>query len=135
MDAISAARELGKAIQSDNRFIAYNNAKLNNDADEGLQRLIGEFNLVKQNLQMEMSKPEGEKQQSKITDLNQNMQEQYRQIMTNENMAAFTIAKSEVDGLIRQINSIISLCCDGEDPDTCEPANCGGSCEGCSGCG
>ncbi|MCL2086884.1 MAG: YlbF family regulator [Oscillospiraceae bacterium] len=134
MDAIKAARELGKAIQIDNRFIAYNNAKLNNDGDEELQNLIGEFNLTKQNLQAQLSKEE--KEQSKIDELNQNMQEQYRAIMSNENMAAFTVAKAEVDELIRQVNGIISMCCDGADPETCEPSTgCGSGCSSCAGCG
>ena len=48
MDIIKITRELGKAIQADERFIAYNAAKLANDNDEELQNLIGEFNLKRQ---------------------------------------------------------------------------------------
>ena len=48
MDAIKAARELGKAIQNDERYKAYIEAKKANDADDELQQLIGEFNLKRQ---------------------------------------------------------------------------------------
>ena len=40
MDAIKAARELGKAIQADPRYKDYVAAKEANDADEELQKLI-----------------------------------------------------------------------------------------------
>lgn len=139
MDAIKAARELGRAIQEDERFKAYTLAKEKNDNDDELQYTIGDFNLIRQNLQMEMSKPEEEKKPEKIDELNKSMQDTYQQIMSNPNMAEFTIMKNAVDKMLGEINQIISLCCDGEDPDTCEPAasGCGsaGGCSGCSGCG
>jgi len=57
MDVIEIARQLGKAIQEDERYSDYMLAKEKNDADEALQALIGEFNLIRQNLAMEESKP------------------------------------------------------------------------------
>ena len=53
MDAIQAVRELGKAIQEDERYIEYAKAKKANDEDTELQNLIGEFNLIRQNAAME----------------------------------------------------------------------------------
>lgn len=135
MDTIKYARELGKAIQQDSRFIAYNETKLRNDNDSELQEKIGAFNLTRQNLQMEMSRPEGEKDENKIAELNTAIQSKYNEIMTNTNMAEFTIAKNAVDKMLNEINQIISLCCDGADPDTCEVQDCGGSCATCGGCG
>ena len=60
MDAIQAVRELGKAIQADERYIEYARAKKVNDEDAELQNLIGEFNLIRQNASMEYNKPEEE---------------------------------------------------------------------------
>ena len=60
MDAIKAARELGKAIQADERYVRYNEAMKANDADMELQELIGEFNLARQNVALEMSKSKEE---------------------------------------------------------------------------
>ncbi|MCL2077708.1 MAG: YlbF family regulator [Oscillospiraceae bacterium] len=136
MDAIMKARELGKAIQGDARFKAYFAAKEKNDTDEGLQNLIGEFNLQRENLSMEISKPDEEKNQEKIDRLNTKMRETYAEIMSNENMKEYSRAKGEVDLLVNQVNQIIAMCCEGDDPDTCQPKDCGsGGCSGCKGCG
>ncbi|MCL2018449.1 MAG: YlbF family regulator [Oscillospiraceae bacterium] len=137
MDAIKSARELGKVIQADERFKAYFAAKEKNDADEGLQNLIGEFNLQRENLTMEVSKSESDKNQSKIEELNSKMRETYEQIMTNENMRAYTEAKGGFDLMINKINQIIAMCCEGDDPDTCQPQSggCGSGCGSCGGCG
>ena len=45
MDVIELTRELGKAIQQDERFLAMQIARQNSDNDDELQQLIGEFNL------------------------------------------------------------------------------------------
>ncbi len=135
MDAIKAARELGKAIQADPRYIDYVNAKEANDKDEELQNLIGEFNLKRQSIQYEMNKGD-EKDADKIAKLNTEMQECYGKVMGNVNMANFVIVKNALDKLLEDVNMIISMCCEGEDPDTCEPAAhaCSGSCSTCGGC-
>ena len=134
MDAITAARELGKAIQADERYIAYTAAKTANDNDEELQNLIGEFNLKRQQLGLEMSKGADEKDEAKIEEANKEMQRLYALIMQNEHMADFTLAKQGMDKLVNDINAIIGMCCDGEDPDTCEISSCTGSCATCGGC-
>ena len=43
MNVIELTRELGKALQQDERYIAYHAAKLANDNDADLQNLIGDF--------------------------------------------------------------------------------------------
>ncbi len=134
MDAIKAARELGKAIQADERFIAYNEARIANDNDEELQNLIGEFNLKRQQLGLEMSKSPEEQDKEKIDAANKEMQRLYALVMQNEHMADFTMAKQGMDKLVNDINQIIGMCCDGEDPDTCEISACTGSCSTCGGC-
>lgn len=135
MDAIKAARELGKAIQNDERYKAYVEAKKANDSDEELQQLIGEFNLKRQNLQLEMNKPDDSRDEEKVKRLNTELQQQYVKVMGNHNMANYTVMKEAVDKLLQEIQGIISLCCDGEDPDTCEyTASCSGDCSTCGGC-
>jgi len=135
MNPIQATRELGKAIQADERFKAYFSAKDKNDSDEALQNFIGEFNLQRENLTMEVSK--ADKNQEKIDELNTKMRGTYEQIMLNENMRAYTAAKSDFDKMLGQINQIVAMCCDGADPETCEPAAkaCGSGCGSCGGCG
>ena len=136
MDAIKAARELGKAIQADERYVRYNEAMKANDADRELQELIGEFNLARQNVALEMSKSKEEQNKEKLDTQNKEMQRLYTLVMQNEHMADFTMAKADMDKLLHEINGIIALCCDGEDPDTCEvqAGGCSGSCSTCGGC-
>lgn len=136
MDAIKAARELGKAIQADERYVRYNEAMKANDADMELQELIGEFNLARQNVALEMSKSKEEQNKEKLDTQNKEMQRLYTLVMQNEHMADFTMAKADMDKLLNEINGIIALCCDGEDPDTCEvqTGGCSGSCSTCGGC-
>ncbi len=133
MDIIEQTRALGKMIQEDKRYIAYCTARDKNDQDQELQKLIGEFNIKRVDLNTEMSKDE--KDTEKLKELDNTIKELYGQIMENDSMAAFNSAKTEMDSLLSQINNIITMCANGEDPDTCNPVSgCGGSCSSCSGC-
>lgn len=137
MTVIEAARALGKVVQSDERYVEYINAKNANDADTELQNLIGEFNLIRQNLAMESDKPEDEINNEKVKELTAKMHSAYDAVMSNENMAAFTVAKQGMDKLMSEINTILTYSVEGADPETCpsEPADCTGSCGTCGGCG
>ena len=133
MTVIELTRELGKAIQADPRYKEYNDARIANDADEELQKLIGEFNMGRMQLNREMSKTD--KDQDKIAEMNQHIRDIYAQIMSNEHMAVYNDTKAAFDDMMLEIQNIITLCANGEDPATCEPkSNCTGSCATCGGC-
>lgn len=133
MDIIEKTRELGKMIQQDERYKAYFMAKDKNDKDEDLQALIGEFNLKRVDLNMEMSKDE--KDAEKLKDLDTEIKELYGKIIANPNMEAFNDAKNAMDELLSQINNIITMSANGENPETCgTQIDCSGGCSGCSGC-
>lgn len=133
MTVIELTRELGKAIQADPRYKEYNDARVANDADEELQKLIGEFNMGRMQLNREMSK--SDKDQDKIAEMNQHIRDVYAQIMSNEHMAVYNDTKAAFDDMMLEIQNIITLCANGEDPETCEPkSNCTGSCATCGGC-
>ena len=106
MDVIEVTRQLGKAVQADARYIEYVRAKEANDADEHLQQLIGEFNLIRQNIAYEQGKPEEEQDADKIRELTVKMHSAYDEIMTNENMAAFNLAKQGLDQLRSEITAL-----------------------------
>lgn len=134
MDVISLARELGKAIQADERYTKYLAAREANDKDEVLQKLIGDFNLGRMQLNQEMSKKE-DKDNDKINELNASIRKLYGQIMTNPSMSEFNDAKVEMDRMLDQINNIITQSANGADPATCEAEHqCTGSCASCGGC-
>lgn len=138
MSVIECARQLGKAVQADQRYKEYIRAKNANDADDELQNLIGEFNLVRQNLAMESDKPDEERNDEKVKELTAKMHDAYGKVMSNENMAFFTAAKQGMDKLMSEINTILTYCVDGLNPETCpsEPptASCSGNCSSCGGC-
>lgn len=133
MDVISKVRELGKAIQQDERFIRYAKAKLANDTDVELQNAIGEFNITRMELDRELN--EDNKDEVKVAELNAKLREVYSKIMSAPAMVEYNTAKVEVDSMVSEINTIISKCLDGEDPETCDTsAGCTGSCSTCGGC-
>ncbi len=134
MDIIELTRELGKAIQADDRYIAYTLAKQANDDDEQLQNLINAFNLKRMQLQMEVGK--ADKDDDKIAELDEVIKTSYKSIMDNPKMKIYQAAKEGLDELLNQINTIISMSANGMDPDkiNLELASCSGNCSSCGGC-
>ena len=134
MDIMEMTRELGKALQNDDRYIAYSLSKQACDNDEELQKQISSFDDLRSQLNTEIIKED--KDTDKIKELDQNIKDTYQKIMSNRNMVVFTGAQSALESLVSNINQIITLCANGEDPATCEPSTgCSGSCATCGGCG
>jgi cell fate (sporulation/competence/biofilm development) regulator YlbF (YheA/YmcA/DUF963 family) len=134
MDIISLAREIGKELQKDDRYLNMQLAKQNSDDDQQLQDLIGEFNLKRMAINNESQKDEQD--QDKMQALNQELRHVYAQIMQNQNMTAYNSAKEELDILLKRVSAIIGQSADGEDPETTdlEESSCGGDCGSCGGC-
>ena len=135
MDIIEAARNLGAVLQQDERYKKYVEARKANDNDEELQKLVGEFNLARMQVDNEFQKEEADRDNEKIREFNVTIRQLYGKIMCNDTMMEFNKAKSEFDAVMQRVNGIIELAIEGEDPATCEPASgCTGSCATCSGC-
>ena len=134
MNAIEAVRQLGAAIQADERYLAYVAAKKANDEDETLQQQIGEFNLIRMSLERELSS-EG-KSDERVREYNEKLRTLYGEIMRTESMTKFNEAKTAMDELMNDINAILTMTVNGEDPATCDPhaAGCSGNCSSCGGC-
>ena len=134
MDIITMARELGKEIQKDPRYAAYVAAQEKADADQELQDMIGQFNLKKIDLQNEIQNPD--KTQESLRAIDTKLKELYAQIMGNDNMVAYNVAKREMDSVLSFVQEIITAAANGEDPDTVEESTsaCSGSCATCGGC-
>lgn len=135
-DIIEITRELGRQLQKEECYIVYQAAKQAADEDEELQRLIGEFGNVREEISAETSKDEDDRDNAKIRQLNENMRKVYAKIMTNERMICYNDAKDAYDVLMNRITAIIKQCAEGEDPDTTDYLpSCTGSCGSCGGCG
>lgn len=133
MDIMEMTRELGRALQQDDRFIAYNLAKQANDADEGLQADIAEFEKKRQALTIECGRDNADT--DLIKSLDTEVKALYSKIMGNRNMLVYNAAQTALEGLVSNMTQIISLCANGENPDTCQPTGgCSGSCASCGGC-
>ncbi len=136
MSVIELTRKLGAAIQEDERYKAYEEARKANETDEELNALIGKINLIQLNYQQEAGKGE-EADPAKMEAYAKEFEETYREIMLNGNMVKFEAAKTAVDDMMNEIMGILALCVDGQDPETCTPAedhHCSGSCDSCGGC-
>ena len=134
MDIIAQSRELGKLIQQEESYIALQAAQKLADADMELQNLIGEFNLKRMSINNEASKKD--RDQDKLTALNNEMREVYSKIMSNENMLAYNEAKEAFDAVVNRVLAIVQQSAEGADPETADysESSCSGSCESCGGC-
>lgn len=129
MTVIELTRKLGAAIQADERYKAFDEAKKANDNDKELNDLIGKINLVQLNYQQEAAKGDAA-DESVMEGYGKEFEELYRSVMLNGNMVKFEAAKAAIDDMMNEIMGILALCIDGQDPETCEPAHehsCSGS--------
>ena len=134
MDIINSAREIGKELQKDERYLKMRIALQAADEDEKLQDLIGNYNLKRMSLQNELQKPE--RDEDKVKAFQQELNGLYASVMKNPSMAAYNEAKKDFDLLMRRVNAILSQSAEGGNPETAdytEPA-CGGNCASCAGC-
>jgi len=132
---IEAARQLGKALQSDERYIKYAAAQQQNDEDAALQKMIEGFTTKRGELAALTQN--GSSDQARLDALNAEVRELYGQIFQNENMAHFNEAREEIGALMGFVNQIITGSQNGLDPDSIEyqTKSCGSGCSSCSGCG
>ncbi len=132
MDLIQMTRELGAALQQDERYLALAKANAINEADAELNSFIGEVQMIQTSYQNEAGKEDADK--DKLEAYDKRFSEVYNKIMTNPNMQGFQEARQAIDDLMKEITGILSLCVRGEDPATCElepEVDCGGECSSC----
>ena len=138
MNTIDLARQLGAALQQDERYVRFQEASKASDTDGELQSKIGEFNTMRMELSSELHKDESERDADKLVALENDIKAVYDEIMAMPNMIAYNDAKAGLDELVGSVNFIISVAANGGDPMTCPdraPSGCGGSCSTCGGCG
>ncbi|MBQ6164452.1 MAG: YlbF family regulator [Clostridia bacterium] len=135
MDIIEKTRELGALIQQDERYLAFVQARKNNEKDDALNELINKLGEIQDEYSEAVQNedlPENEKEK-----FDKRFRDVYSVVMQNENMIAYQQAKADVDEMMQYIMQLLSMCVNGADPATCEvPAQgCTGSCATCGGCG
>lgn len=132
MDTIQLARQLGKAIQEDERFLNLQLAQQLADADAPLQEILGNYSAQREALVRE-AKASG-MDNPKVVEMQTELGRLHVDILQNENMKKFMSAQDELGKLTGHITQIIEGSATGQDPDAIEyqPARKGG-CGGCSG--
>ena len=129
-------RELGKAIQQDERYLAMRKAVEANEQDTALNELMSRIQLIQVSYQHEASKENPDEGKMKAYD--EEFRGVYSEIMMNENMRNYEMARKELDDLMNYLTGILAMCVNGDDPETCDPTahQCSGDCSGCgSDCG
>lgn len=136
-NVIALTRKLGAAIQEDDRYLAFSAAREANANDSALNELIGKINLVQLSYQQEAEKGDDANEQ-KLSAYDEEFNGLYREVMLNANMVKYEAARTEVDEMMNYLVQILSLCVNGDDPETCEPPkeehHCEGECSSCGGC-
>ncbi len=89
MDCIDLFKKAAAALQTDPRYLELDAARRENDSDEELQNLIGEFNLARLDLNNESAK--AETNAARVAELNQRVNDLYSQIMASEGMVSGSI--------------------------------------------
>ncbi|MBR2406328.1 MAG: YlbF family regulator [Clostridia bacterium] len=130
---LEMAKELGHAIQADERFVRTQMAQNAADEDEALQALIGEFNLKRMAINAEAAKGE-EQDEAKMRTLNEELRAVYARVMANESMSAYNEAKTELDKVTNAIGAILNMAAQGLNPDDYDEHSCSGNCSSCGGC-
>ena len=116
MDCIDLFKKAAAAMQTDPRYLELDAARRENDNDQELQGLIGEFNLKRLDLNNESAKPEPDA--AHVADLNQQVNDLYTQIMSSEGMVRYNTAKKECEAMVSHIDAIINTAMNGGDPMT-----------------
>ena len=77
MDCIDLFKKAAAALQTDPRYLELDAARRENDSDEELQNLIGEFNLARLDLNNESAK--AETNAARVAELNQRVKPDHGQ--------------------------------------------------------
>ena len=121
-------RELGKAIQQDERYLALQRAIDCNEKDFELNEKMAQVQDIQKAYQNEASKSQPD--ESVLHSYDEQFRKIYVDIMANANMQAYEKARTDIDNLMTYLTGILAMCVNGEDPDTCQPQEhiCGNEC-------
>lgn len=123
------AEALGHAIEEDEAFVQYRQAKEQYDQDEPLQQLISEYNLKKMAVMNHMSSNSSEADDTKLKQLQDELHTAYDDVVRNPVMAAFMQAQEQMEKMVSDVYGVINFHVTGE-----QPGSCTGSCSTCGGC-
>ena len=134
-DLLEMAKQLGRELQKDERYLAFRKASEENDNDTALQNLIAQFN--QKWLDLGNAEDAPEQDEDRVKALGEEVRALYSQIMANDAMRKYQAVRAEFEQLLDGINRVIAYSAAGQDPDSFDPtaaAACSGDCSACGGC-
>lgn len=135
MDVVALTRQLGAAIQADDRYKKFMEAKVASEQDPEVKDMMAKIEEIRVAYQAESMNAEPD--EKLLGKLDKDFQNIYTALMVTDAMAAYEESRQEIDNMMNYLMQILYLCVNGEDPETCEPPEdheCGGECSHCAGC-
>lgn len=139
MDVIELTRQLGAALQQDERYKAFVDSSIASQSDATVIDLMAKIDALRTAYADEAQKEDSD--EAVMQKLEEDFQSAYQSLMSSDSMILANNARAELDALMNYITQILYMCVNGEDPATCEPtaggcaggdcAGCGGGCGGC----
>lgn len=116
---------LGQQILSSDEYVAFKQAEATYQGDAQLSALVNEFDACRN--QLIMARSEEGNDESKVSDIQDQMEKLYNKIMENENMKQYNEAAGKFEALMKHVFDSINTAVFG-------PQECTHNCATCSGC-
>ena len=116
---------LGQQILSSEEYVSFKQAEATYQADSKLSALVNEFDVCRN--QLVMARNEEGNDESKISEIQDQMEKLYNSIMENENMKQYNEAAGKFEALMKHVFDSINTAVFG-------PQECTHNCATCSGC-
>ena len=129
MDVVELTRQLGVAIQADERYTKFTESQTKALSDPEVRALNDRLEDLRERYETEAKKPEPD--QVVLGNLDSTFQKTYGDMMNVPSMVDYVLSRRELDNLMKYLTEILYLTVNGEDPLTCEPApqdGCGCGC-------
>ena len=116
---------LGQQILSSDEYVAFKQAEAAYQGDAQLSAFVNEFDACRN--QLIMARSEEGNDESKVSDIQDQMEKLYNKIMENENMKQYNEAAGKFEALMKHVFDSINTAVFG-------PQECTHNCATCSGC-
>ena len=127
-EILTKARELGQAIVDSDEYKNLKAAEEKQEKDEEAMALLVEYNNVRKALAEEINNTEVSDE--RMAEIRTKLEETYEKVMSHPTISEYYEAQQKFEGVVQQMNAILTYFMTGE-----ISGGCSGNCSGCSSCG
>lgn len=127
MEIFDKARELGLAVVNSEVYQNLKKAEAEQETDKEAMELLKSYSDLRTELGKEIQA--GEPTAERMMEIRTLLNDEYKKVTDNPTVAAYILAKNELEAVLNQMNTILSYYINGE-----QEGGCSGDCSGCSGC-